>query len=675
MTTNNQQLDEAKRLVQGGSLDEAEAICQAILTEVPANLDALLLAGGIHCRRSQFQKGVEYFAMAAELQPNNAIIYRNLGYALSSAGNREAAVDAYKRSLQLTPRNAQVFNDLGATLRQLGKLEEAAQCFQQAVALNPGLTLPRRSLGEALFAQGKHDDAIAALQDVIRRAPADARAYNELGNVFASMGRAEEAISAYENALRYEPQFAMAENNIATVLRSEGRLDEAVEHCRRALELQEDRPEAHANLGSVLKLQGKVEEAIELNQQALRLQPQHVDARNNLGSILTDLGRFDEAIEHLEEVLRTDPHSIRAYHNLGDLAANNRYQFSPEQLACLETVLASDDISDEDATLLHSILAGIYAKQHEYDQAFESYRRSNDTKQSVLEKAGIAFDGNEHSEFITSTINTFDAETLESLAAWGSDSETPVFVIGMPRSGTTLVEQIIASHPEAAGVGELRDVRQIATDLPTLLENATAFPGCITQVTERAIADSAQRYLDGLAARASGVSRIVDKMWANFAYLGFIFAMFPKARIIHCQREPMDVCLSCYQCNFNSIRWACRLEDIGLYFREYKRTMDHWRAVLPASIHDVPYEQMVADPEGMSRQLISFCGLEWSDRCLEFYNQKQAVQTASRVQVRRPIYSTSVGRWKKYETHLLPLQQAINETTEPSQTASTMPSN
>ena len=669
------ELTEARRLVQAGSLEQGESVCRELLRDRPNDTEALQVLGGIQCRRSQYQDAVETFSKMTTLQPNDPTSFRNLGFALSSAGNRSAAVKAYYRTLELSPGDAHVLNDLGVVLRRMEKLEEATECFENALAIDPNLIFPRRSLGEVQFRRGMMDEAIASLEAVIRRAPGDAAAHNELGNIFATIGKSAEAINAYESALQNDPNFAIAENNLATVLRSEGRLDEAVEHCRRALQLQADAPDAHANLGSVLKMQGKVDEALEQNREALRLQPHHVDARNNLGSILTDLGRFDEAIEHLEEALRTDPNSVRAYHNLGDLALNDRYQFSDEQLDHLETILVGDQISPEDTTLLHSILAGIYAKRNEHDKAFHSYQRSNDKKQQQLEAAGIAFDAKEHSENVASTISTFGSHLIERIAEWGLDTEIPVFIIGMPRSGTTLVEQIIASHPEATGVGELRDIRQIATDLPSLLTSDADYPGCMAHADAQAIRTSAQRYLDSLAARAPGAQRVVDKMWANYAYLGIIYAMFPKARIIHCHRNAMDVCLSCYLCNFNSIRWTCRMEDIGLYYREYQRTMSHWREVLPIQIHDVSYEQMVADPEGMSRDLISFCGLEWSDRCLEFYKHTQAVQTASRVQVRRPIYSTSVGRWKKYEAHLLPLQQAIEDSADAPPTTPIMPSN
>ena len=235
------------------------------------------------------------------------------------------------------------------------------------------------------------------------------------------------------------------------------------------------------------------------------------------------------------------------------------------------------------------------------------------------------------------------------------ETELPVFIVGMPRSGTTLVEQILCSHPRIFGAGELPDIPRMAEYLPMLLNTQEKYPACVTRIDNQTVQTMARRYLDHVSQMAGGAVRVIDKLPGNHQHLGFICTMYPRARIIHCCRDPLDTCVSCYCQQFEHLPFTTSLEDIALTYRLYAQLMAHWRDVLPAQLFQVRYEELVENQEAVSRALLAFCGMEWDDRCLVFHETQRAIQTASGVQVRQPMYRSSIGRWKRYEKYLRPL--------------------
>ena len=266
----------------------------------------------------------------------------------------------------------------------------------------------------------------------------------------------------------------------------------------------------------------------------------------------------------------------------------------------------------------------------------------------VYRKENKLFDQAKHRSLVDNLIAVFTPEFLEKTRKFGIDSETPIFVVGLVRSGTTLVEQILASHPEVHGAGERKEIDQLAVTMHTQIQGAEPYPLCLDRLNPGMARSLAYGYLQRLAVEAGTASRIVDKMPHNYLHLGLIAMLFPRGRIVHCRRDPMDVCASAYFQNFKWMTHAASIDDIAFYYREYTRLMEHWRRVLPMPIHEVVYEEMVADTEAMSRKLVSACGLEWDERCLAFYRTKRTVQTASKLQVRQPIFNRSVGRWKPF---------------------------
>jgi hypothetical protein len=306
-------------------------------------------------------------------------------------------------------------------------------------------------------------------------------------------------------------------------------------------------------------------------------------------------------------------------------------------------------------------LAGEHARAGHTDEAFAAYRQAYELRRGLLQDRGQAFDAARHRAYVDRLIAAFDPAYFRRAAGWGSDSELPVFVVGMPRSGSTLVEQILASHPQVFGAGELGELPRLTARLAKAAGSADPQRTPLPLPDEATARQLAAALLGQLTRLGGGATRVVAKTLENFLLLGVIATLFPRARVIHCRRDPLDVALSCYFQNFQSLDFTWSLDDIAAYYREYERLMAHWHRVLPLPIHEVCYEDLVRRQEEVSRALLAHCGLDWDERCLAFFENRRAVRTASTLQVRKPISTQSIGRWQRYRAHLGPLLSALGE--------------
>jgi Flp pilus assembly protein TadD len=541
---------------------------------------------------------------------------------------------------------------------QAGDLPRAEQAAQDALRIDPHHLPTLHLLGVLCHRSGRNLEAIAYLVRAARLDSSNAALHNNLAILYSAAGRGDDALAHFREALRLQPDQAAPHANLGIALAAQDRLAEAVAHFREALRLQPHSANVHIHLGNALAAQGHPGDAERHYREALRLTPNDPAVYGNLAGVLVELGRPDEAVACCREALRLDPGSAGAYVCLGQLAAQNLYQFPEEQFRAVEGLLTSGRLSRDAAGDLHFVLAGLRDRQGDHDRAFAHYRQANDLKAEGWLQKNEAFDPQQHLREIDELIATFDRSFVERVRSFGLDTETPVFVVGMPRSGTTLVEQILASHPQVIGAGELTDLGEILGEAPPWggPERYPRWMSRLDQATARALAE---RYLARLTEIGKGAARVIDKLPHNYRHLGALCALFPRARVVHCRRDARDVCLSCYFQNFTGLNFTCSLEHIGFCYRQYERLMRHWRETLPLQLYEVQYEELIADPERVSRELVGFCGLDWDDRCLAFHQNARAVQTASKLQVRRPIYATSVARWKRYEKHLRPLEQAL----------------
>ncbi|MCB1232397.1 MAG: sulfotransferase [Verrucomicrobiae bacterium] len=420
------------------------------------------------------------------------------------------------------------------------------------------------------------------------------------------------------------------------------------------LRRQPNHPGAIHYLGVTLMRLDRFDEAVALIRRSIRLRPGVADYHHNLGAALRALGEFDEAEQAYRKAIELRPDYAEAWFNYSGVK-RFRDESGAAALATIEAQLATGTLSDLDREFLHFAAGKIADDRGEFDLAFSHYQEGNRLR-------GHVFDREDFLRMIDRLEQTFTNETLLSLGAKrvGCDSEEPVFIVGMPRSGTTLVEQILASHPSIVAAGELPDIRAIAGTISQYAGGAS-YPENVLALPEAALEGFASHYLklrDPI--REPGTRRIVDKMPSNFLHVGLIRLLFPNSRIIHLVRDPRDTCLSCWFQRFRSgHEYASDLADLGFYYRVQERMMRHWKSVISRGIHTLHYESLVESPEAVVREMLEFCGVTWDDACLRFHQTERAVTTASNLQVRQPLNRRGLDRWKNYETHLAPLFESL----------------
>ena len=656
MATTPEALAIATQHHQAGRLQAAEQIYRQIIQVQPNQPDALHLLGVIAGQVGKYEVAVEYIRRAIGLKGNVAAFHNNLGNALKEQGKLDEAVACYRRALELQPDFADAQNNLGNSFKGQGKLDEAIACYQRALDLKPDYALAHYNLGVALQDQEKLDESLACCRRALELQPDFAEAHNNVGVAFKDQGKLDKAVACYRRALELKPDVAETHNNLGAVFKDLGKLDKAVACYRRALELKPDFAGAHCNLGKALREQGKLDEALACCRRALELKPDFAEAHGSLGNILREIGDLQRAEDSFRTALRHDPRSAFAHYKLAELLGG---KLPEEDLAAqrrlLERASASGEqgeLTDSQQMLLHFGLAQVLDARGEYAQAAEHLDRANALQLAEGRKCGQEYYPNEHELFITRTIGVCTPNFFERVRGFGLESEIPVFVVGLPRSGTTLIEQILASHSQFFGAGEI----PLAGDTLAAVrgQGLDSIEG-LRQLEHEAVHRLASRHLARLHALNPAALRVVDKTPDNYLLLGLLASLFPRAKFIHCRRDLRDVAVSCWMTHFREIRWANDQQHIASRFHAYQRIMAHWRAVLPVPLLEVDYEETVGNLEGVARRLVAWCGLEWEPKCLEFYGAKRPVRTASTVQVRQPVYGTSVGRWKHYEYALAPL--------------------
>jgi tetratricopeptide (TPR) repeat protein len=495
---------------------------------------------------------------------------------------------------------------------------------------------------------GSLAEAEAGYRKLLEVQPDQVDALHLLGVIHLQRGDLVAAEALIRGAIAIDASLAVFHNNLGAVLRGMGRMDEAADAFRAAVTLAPEYAEAHSNLGTAMLALGDFERSLEAFRRSLVLNPRNPQAHCNLGAALLEYGRLEEAAACFNAALEIDPGYSAAFHYLSLTRASSAVP--QDEIALAERTLAEGEPGIDQRIHLHFALGRMLDQEERFEEAFHHIAEAN-----RLQRGRTVYDPARHEQLIDRTIDLFTPAFFESFRELGCDSELPVFIVGMPRSGTTLVEQILASHDQVFGAGELGYFQQLEAALSGILASAAPYPTCSGALGAAEIDALARGYLSLLRSLpgARHAHRVTDKMPDNFLHLGLIAMLFPRARIIHCRRDPLDTCLSIYFQKFTGdYPYAYDLSEIGRYYLAYRRLMAHWKAVLPIPVLEVDYEALVADQEGVSRQLVAFCGLEWRERCLRFFQTERSVKTASSAQVRRPLYAGSVGRWRHYEAHL-----------------------
>jgi tetratricopeptide (TPR) repeat protein len=673
-----------------GRLAEAEQVYRAILAIDPDHVGSLHYLGGIRTRQGRLDEAIALIGRAIALAPDSAEAHNDLGIAMVAAGRLDEAISHYTRAVAIRPDLPDAHNNLGNTLLARGEAEQALVHLERAVAIKPDAGEAHNNLGNALMALGRRDAAMERYRHAIAVKPDLADAYHNLGLALAGAGKIEDAMAQYRQALALRPDYIEAHINLANALASLERHDAAIVHFGKALAGRPASAEIHNDLGNSLAALRRYQEAVAHYEKAVALQPGLVAAHNNIGHALAALGRHEDAVAHYRKALVANPELGDVHHSLGNaLRAIGRLGESRE---ALETAIAVapgradfyrslaeitpfaagdphlagmerlardiDSLSDDHRVELHFALGKAYGDLHDHDRAFRHLLAGNE-----LHRRRIGYDEPETLNLFRRIEATFSPDLMRDKARKGEPSQVPVFIVGMPRSGTTLIEQVLASHPKVFGAGELmafaQSVASVAAPSATI-----QFPESVASMADDRFRELGAHYLAAIRPLAPGAERITDKMPANFRFAGLIHLALPDAKLVHVRRDPVDTCVSCFSKLFTGSQpYAFDLGELGRYFAGYERLMAHWRRVLlPGVMLEVQYEEVVADFERQARRIVAHCGLAWDPRCLAFHQTQRPVLTASSAQVRQPIYRTAIGRWQPYAAMLGPLLAALGTT-------------
>ncbi|TIM28451.1 MAG: tetratricopeptide repeat protein [Mesorhizobium sp.] len=505
------------------------------------------------------------------------------------------------------------------------------------------------------FQQAKRlDEAQDLCLRVLERTPNHPLALYILGTIYLGYDD-ERALRYFARAVGEEPKNPYYHLSLGEAYVKVSEYAPAIRHMQYALELQPGLIEALCALGRTYTAFDKPDMALPLYEKALKINRDHPKVRAGLASALSGLGRMDEAAAYLKQAIARRIGVPAAYN---DLVQTRNFTEEPEELRSILRELGNPKLGSEGAQQLHHAAGKVLNDLKRYDEAFDHF---NKAKQA----SGQRFDIDLYRRWVDSMIETFTPDFLAARAGYGNPSEAPVFVVGMPRSGTTLTEQICASHPDVHGAGELSKLSRVANAIGLKTSLAGDLSQSITSITEDLSRTLAEEHLSYLRERAPGALRVVDKTPHNFELIGLVGLLFPNARIIHCRRDAIDNCVSCFVLNFSEAHsYNTDLNTLGLYYREYDRLMRHWNEVFPGLIFENRYETLIDDQEAQSRRLIDYLGLPWDDACLRFFDRGGSVNTPSRWQVRQPIYRSSVKRWKNYENEIQPLIQSLGDLAE-----------
>ncbi len=643
--------------------DAIEA-CERAVALRPDYVHAHLNRGGALFASEQYAEALVAFdaalVHAAEGSKEGALLLAYRGDTLRELGRLRAAVTSYERALEIAPDLPHAVSNLGLTLLEVGQPERGLELAHRATELETASGEVWMNLGTTLRLLDQLDEAMEAYATAHELAPDSAQLACCIGHVWLEVGDLGQAVQWFERALANEPGRVEAQCGLAAAALEADNAIAAVARYRTVLEADDDHALAWLGLGQALWADGDAEGAVEACRRAVELCPQRAGTLAQLGTILASSGDVDAANATNREALSVNPRCVGA---LANLAQNLRGQLDEADAAQMKALLDAPWVRDGARASLHFGLAHFDDGRKEYAPAAEHAIAANRFYTDHKRRRGWAYDPQDHERYVSRLIDTFTPGYFERTAGTGSPTELPVFIVGMPRSGTTLTEQIIASHPRAFGAGERTFASRAFAGLPRSLGRPEDTPlDCTKALTSEAVAGLADWHIEqlhGLTRKArhgdNDYDRVLDKMPDNYSLLGWIVTMFPRARIIHCRRDVRDVAVSCWMTQFKSIRWAFDLGHIAERILQYQRLMDHWRRVLPTPMLEIDYEETVADTPAQTERLLEHVGLSWDDACLSFHRTDRLVRTASVTQVRQPIYRRSLERWRRYEEALRPL--------------------
>jgi tetratricopeptide (TPR) repeat protein len=645
-------LAEAQGVLRSGRAATAERLLRALVVRYPGDVNCLGLLGAALLDQNKFLESIATLEGVLARAPDFAPARVDLARAYRGDGDPARAREQVRRVLEKLPHHHLAWLAYGDVLVDLEQYADARTAFERA-----RLTDPHREQVEAATAALVADDRKTSEQifrAILREDASHVAALCGLAALSLAADKGSDAERLLRHALQQCAHSPLAWRVLSQALAALGRLAEADAAARRLVKLEPENPQSWITIASISTRLLRNEEALAAYEQAARLQPLEIRLRMSIGHIHKTLGQRSESEAAYKTALAMNPKHGDAYWSLADL---KNYSFGDTEIAAMQQLLSNGELDRANTAQLHFALGKALEQRRQYSDAFAHYARGN-----ALRRLDAPFDI-EHFERRTARIRAFfDATFFANRAGSGDRSIAPIFIVGLPRSGSTLVEQILASHSRVEGTMELPNIISITHQFDDMVADRDGYPETLVSAPTGLLSALGSRYLEETAPLRTGREHFTDKLPNNFSHIGLIHAILPHATIIDARRHPMDCCFSTFKQHFaEGQAFSYDLDDLGRYYRCYLSLMDHWDAVLPGKVLHVQYEDLVRDPEMNIRRLLDHCRLPFESGCLDFHQTRRAVRTASAEQVRQPIYTSGVGHWRHFEDELQPLRDALGE--------------
>lgn len=637
----------AIELLKDNKLVEAETLCREAIELESSDVNFIALLGTILMRNSKLVEAEQVLRRAVSVAPGFPRAQEDLGTLLLNLKRYDESLPYLEKAVELDPKNADCFFKLGGALKALGRKDEAEHAFDQSTALSP----EKSRLAEAadLFLKRRFREAEKIAQDLLRANPRDVNAASLLARIAIEANCFDDAEKILRKVVKLAPLYVEAWHDLGTALKEQSKHDEAVEVLEKAIEIDPGNASSHYFHAAALAMAAKPERAEQSYKTAIELNPNLSGAHLGLGHVLKTIGKQEEGIAAYRRAMALRPNFGETHYSLSNLKT---FRFEPHEVEDMQRRLDQENLSKESIVHFAFALGKAYEDEQDYDQAFRFYQRANQAHRETVSYDPV------QTEMIHAKIREiFNAELFarEDYANSGCKDAAPIFILGLPRSGSTLLEQILASHSLVDGTSELPDLSLVAQSLNDR-ERAIAYPAALPELNAAALEQLGQKYIDSTMSHRSGSQYFTDKMPNNFPHIGLLHLILPNAKIIDARRHPMDSCMGCYKQHFaKGQTFTYDLFELGEFYLEYDLMMKHWNEVLPGKVLRVQYEDVVSDLEPQVRRILEYCNLPFEQACVDFHETDRAVRTASSEQVRQPIYSGSVNTWKRFEAHLQPL--------------------
>ena len=645
-----ERFQEAQRLLQGGEAAPAEAICADVLGGQPNDANFLCLSARALVKLGRYQEADERIERATALYPSFARPHEARGELLAAQGLVQDAVDAFRKALELDPKRQQARVRLGQLLLVLGELDEAQALKSEFMEFDQD----NQDIAKAgeLEKQEKFAEAERIYRRILTRHPDNVTAMRLWARLGIQEKRYGEAEPLLRQAVKVAPGFTGAWSDLCGAQFEQEKYQQAADSARQLTRLNPGSAEGHVWLAAVAAAQGSHADAVRHYDQALEVEPDHSGAMCGKGNALRTVGDQEGAVAAYRSSIEARPLYAEAYWSLANLKT---FRFEDGEVQAMLKMLDDDRVEPVGQVQLNNALGLEFEARGDYGKAFEFFDHA-----CMLRREQEFYDRVENEERTDLTIEALSTDFLGANEGLGCPDPAPIFIVGLPRSGSTLLEQILSSHSQVDGTHELADLGRIVRARPALVEPPARYPASIVNLDGREFGQMGAEYLERCLRHRGEAPLFTDKNPNNFVHVGLLHLILPNAKIINARRHPLDSCFGSYKQLFAAGQpFTYDLVELGEYYLQYQRLMDHWHQVLPGKVLDVHYEDVVADLEGQVRRVLGHCGLAFEDSCLRFHETERSVKSASSEQVRKPLYSSSVNLWRRYEEHLGPLIETL----------------